>query len=235
MKKAFFITLFAIGIIISSYANNPDNSESSTHSQYLKGEVSKDNEILYQNFVNKYTAKEAKEKFKSLNLPIPEMNFELYYSTTTSYPTILSNDLYECTFDLVSRYNRFKQYHNKTNNTNDKLHEERFYEKEKEVRDRYRNLLSNKPEINYLVLLGVLKTNTGDSINNEKKIILINPQTADKEWLEITVDPFLQKRVALTLAANEGTAMTFLDSDGDSGLPSSITDDPLLSFILTLE
>lgn len=232
MRKILFILLLALTSpqVFSHEENSTVQNEKSK--DYIEKAVPEGDEDIYNNFVTKYTKKDVKERFKSLNLPFPDMEFELLYAKRGTYPVILSNNLYEPTFALESRYQTYKQYHGKTNEANDKMYEERFYTKQNDVKNVYESLQQNNSNKEYLILIGVLSTDTGETTKKEKKIILLNPKYPDREWLEVTIEPELQKRVALTLVSSDGKAMEFLNSNRDFDELSERYEDPLIKFIL---
>lgn len=229
MKVLKLLMSFLIGISASCYAEVINNSG------FIEGAVPEGCEGIYQVFIDKITDKEKKERLKKMNMShwnTTEKTFDLEFSKKGTYPVIVSYDLYNPTETLETRYQHYKQYHNKTAEGNDKMNEDRFHQKENEIKNLYLELQNNNSNKEYLILLGTLNTDTGESLTKERKIILIDPKYPDRNWTEITIDPFLQKRVALTLVSSEGNAMQFLNSNRDFVELAEKYNDTLISFIL---
>lgn len=227
--------VFKILIISLIFISTSCFAEGIMNTDFIKGTVPEGDEAIYQIFIDKITDKEKKERLKKMNMShwdTTEKTFDLEFAKRGTYPVILSYNLYNPTETLETRYQHYKQYHNKTVEANDKMNEERFYQKEKEIKDLYQELQDNNSNKEYLILLGTLNTDTGESLTKERKIILIDPKYPDRNWNEITIDPFLQKRVALTLVSSEGNAMQFLNSNRDFVELAEKYNDPLISFIL---
>lgn len=227
--------IFKIQVISLIFISSSCFAEGMMNTDFIKGTVPEGDEAIYQIFIDKITDKERKERLKKMNMShwdTTEKTFDLEFAKRGTYPVILSYNLYDPTEALETRYQHYKQYHNKTVEANDKMNEERFYQKENEIKNLYLELQNNSSNKEYLILLGTLNTETGESLTRERKIILIDPKYPDRNWTEITIDPFLQKRVALTLVSNEGCAMQFLNSNRDFAELASKYDNSLISFIL---
>lgn len=216
------IALLSVSSVNAEYTINNENSR-----------IPQGYEDIYNNFVKKITRKDETPERARLPIPVPEISFELDNALVGTFPAVLANETFSSTQALEDSYNRLVQFHNKTAAANYKMYEEMFYNGQELIKKAWGDINNSITPKEYLILTGTLSTDNGERIVKDKYIILLNPRYSDRQWIQYKIDPYMQKRVALTLTAVDGIAKEFLDSSRDLNQLASKYEDPVIKFIFS--